>query len=483
MNFILFNPDEMRADTSGCYGHPLVKTPNLDKLAAQGTRFEQAHVTHTVCSPSRCSMMTGWHPHVHGHRSLWHLLRPDEPNLLQYLHDAGYYILWAGKNDVFAPETLERDVDRYGSAQGKRGFRDFKIPFDQDDPRYYSFLMNEAGAYEDSGDYANVQQAIEYLQNKDDDQPFVIYLPLSNPHPPYCAPKGYHDMYDPADIPPLRPVQEAGKPDYVKEIRKSRRLDEMTDAHFRDVHAKYLGQVTYLDALFGDLMEALAASPHADDTAIVFWSDHGDWAGDYGLVEKWPAGLDDTLTRIPLVIRVPNGAEGHVVTESVEHHDIMPTVLELAGIQCQHSHFAQSMVPQLQGAAGNPERMTFAEGGYDLPHDYWCYEGRPDSAAFTLAKPGNIYYPKIALQNEQPHTVCRSASVRTQTHKLIQRTKQCNELYDLVKDPLELNNVYDDPNYAAVRQELTDALLNWYVSTADVTPWYENPRNYEKQTL
>jgi len=90
LNFVLFNPDEWRADCAGCYGDTVVQTPNLDALAAQGTRFDQCHVQHTVCTPSRTSFMTGWYPHVRGHRTLWHLLRPDEPNLLRYLTQAGY---------------------------------------------------------------------------------------------------------------------------------------------------------------------------------------------------------------------------------------------------------------------------------------------------------------------------------------------------------------------------------------------------------
>src|SRR5690554_5848771 len=106
MNFILFNPDEMRAEGVGCYGHPLVPTPNIDRLAAQGTRFDQCHVQHTVCTPSRCSFATGWYPHVRGHRSLWHMLRPDEPNLYKYLKQAGYDVRWWGKNDTLAQESF-----------------------------------------------------------------------------------------------------------------------------------------------------------------------------------------------------------------------------------------------------------------------------------------------------------------------------------------------------------------------------------------
>ena len=106
MNFILFNPEEFRAESVGCYGHPLAPTPNMDQLATEGVRFENCFVQHTVCSPSRTSFMTGWYPHVRGHRTLWHLLRPDEPNLLRYLKRAGYQIRWYGKNDLLSVASL-----------------------------------------------------------------------------------------------------------------------------------------------------------------------------------------------------------------------------------------------------------------------------------------------------------------------------------------------------------------------------------------
>ncbi len=102
VNFIVFNLDELRAQSVGCYGNPIARTPNMDRLASQGTRFDQCHVQHTVCTPSRCSFITGWYPHVRGrgHRTLWNMLRPDEPNLLKYL--GGTWV--AANNDTEAPD-------------------------------------------------------------------------------------------------------------------------------------------------------------------------------------------------------------------------------------------------------------------------------------------------------------------------------------------------------------------------------------------
>ncbi len=486
VNFIFINPDEMRAESLGCYGHPLVQTPNFDKLADDGVRFDQCHVTHTVCSPSRCSLLTGWHPHVGGHRSLWHLLKPDEPNLFKYLSDAGYDIIWYGKNDVFAPGTFKGVVTQTGGdviSQEDRekmrdGYKNAGNPFSEDDPMFYSFLYEEMNEYDETFDYVNVRKAIDYI-NSNPENPFMLYLPTAMPHCPYHAPKGYHDMYEPEDIPELRPVCEDGKPEYFDKIRTTRRLDELTDKQFKNINAKYLGMISYVDTIYGELMEALEEAGLMEDTAIFMFSDHGDWAGDYGLVEKWPSGLDDTLTRVPLIAKIPGGAKGHVVQDCVQHFDLMPTVLELAGIEPEHTIYARSLVPQLNGAEGDPDRAVFAEGGYNHPQDNWCFEGR-ETVQKALMDKTHIYYPKVKLQQDVPQTVCRSTMIRANDYKFIYRTDDINELYDLTKDPLELNNVCNNTEYREMQDKLEKRMLEWYIETADVPEWHNHPRGFEK---
>lgn len=203
-----------------------------------------------------------------------------------------------------------------------------------------------------------------------------------------------------------------------------------------------------------------------------------DVAGDYGLVEKWPSALDDTITRVPLVIRAPGGARGHIVREVVELFDIMPTVLELAGLTAGHTHFARSLVPHLAGAAGDPTRAAFAEGGYD-PHEPHCFEGHAGDDQF-LRDPSHIYYPKAALQQRDPLSVCRATMIRTASHKLVRRPLDRSELYDLRADPWELHNLYDDPAAAPTRQALETRLLDWHIQTADVTPFDEDPRGFTR---
>ncbi|MFP4015483.1 MAG: sulfatase-like hydrolase/transferase [Halanaerobiales bacterium] len=486
MNFIFINPDEMRAESLGCYGHPLVKTPNFNKLAEEGVRFDQCHVTHTVCSPSRCSFLTGWHPHVHGHRSLWHLLKPDEPNLFKYLSNAGYDIIWYGKNDAFAPETFEGIVTQTihdvitqdDNEKIRSGYRNAGNPFSEEDPMYYSFLYEEMNEYDETSDYVNVRKAIDYIKSNPEN-PFILYLPTLMPHCPYHAPRGYHDMYAPDEIPELRPVCDDGKPIFYDRIRKTRNLDKVSDRQLKDINAKYLGMISYVDSIYGELIEALEETGMIEDTAIFVFSDHGDWAGDYGLVEKWPSGLDDTLTRVPLIAKIPGGAEGHVVHNCVQHFDIMPTVLQLAGIKAEHTMSARSLVPQLFGEEGDPDRAVFAEGGYNPPQDNWCFEGR-ECVQISLLDKTHIYYPKVKLQQDEPESVCRSTMIRTNEYKLIYRTDDINELYDLRTDPLELNNVYKNSEYKEIQISLEKQMLEWYIETADAPEWHNHPRDFEK---
>src|SRR5690349_14260786 len=112
-NLIFFMPDELRADALSCYGNPICRTPHLDYLAHEGTRFAQCHVSYPVCGASRCSLLTGWPTSVRGHRSLYYFLRPNEPNLFRYLRQGGYDVYWYGKNDALASESFADSVTEW----------------------------------------------------------------------------------------------------------------------------------------------------------------------------------------------------------------------------------------------------------------------------------------------------------------------------------------------------------------------------------
>jgi arylsulfatase A-like enzyme len=286
-NFIFFQPDEMRAESVGCYGHPVVKTPNFDAFAAQGTRFDQAHVSYTVCSQSRVAFMTGWPSHVSGHRTLWSLLHDWEPNMLKYFKQSGYDVQWWGKNDLLAPDAFNASVTQASSHSGDNDGDN--VAASPADPRYYSFLSTPTKMPTNgTADHNNVAAAIAYLQahRRGVDPPFVIFLPLTKPHPPYSTSVEFYSSVDPAALPSLRPAG-TGKPDFHALIRQYRNLTRLDDAFFRELHAVYLGSIEFSDFLFGLLLAAVDAAQLENSTTVALWADHGDYAGDYGLVEKW----------------------------------------------------------------------------------------------------------------------------------------------------------------------------------------------------
>lgn len=489
MNFVFFFPDEMSATSVSCYGNPIVKMPNYDRLAEEGVRFENCFVQNPVCSPSRCSLMTGLYVHNMGHRSLWHLLRGHEPSLFRYLKNAGYDIQWFGKNDLYSQEYLEEicgDIDekrngyktkpthKYGEVHSMAN------PYSLDDPEYYTFLYHPLK--DDGGEIPldeEIARAIDYINNwKEGDKPFMVFLPTFMPHPPYNTIERFHNMYDPELVKEqlIKPEETSGKPSYVELIRKFRKLDKQKPGFLEKLHAVYLGTNSYVDFLLGELMKVLEEKGLNNNTTLIVSSDHGDWSGHYGLVEKWPNAMDDYMLRVPLLIKSPGNVAGHVVKEQVELFDIMATVLELAGIEAEHTHFAHSLVPQLKGESGDQDRLVFAEGGYDS-QDVRCYECYPRNPKRQIPK--NIYYPKMMQQKEYPESVCRTTMIRSLTHKLVMRTSGENELYDLEKDPKELINVYNDSAYEKIRTNLERQMLIWYIRTADTVPLNEDKRGFD----
>lgn len=462
-NLILFFPDEMRADALACYGNPVTRTPNFDRLARDGARFENCHVQYPVCGASRCSLLTGWPTSVRGHRSLYYFLRPDEPNMFRYLKAAGYDVFWFGKNDALAQQTFADSVTEWRDVGGAPPSGPAHPGSETHAP--LTMLLPGGGDRRKTGDYQLLQMAIRVLERKEADRPFCIFLPLSQPHPPYAAPADFSTMYRPDDLPPLIRPDLPGQPAFMRTIRQKYQLTQVSDAELRQVRATYYGQVSYSDWLLGELLEALERTGRAADTAVVASSDHGDYAGDYGLIEKWPAGLKSCLTHVPLIARVPGGAPGVVRSEMNELYDIMPTFLELAGTRATHTHFARSLTPQIHGGAGDPQRAAFTEGGYNV------YE--PQAFEPQL---GGIYAPKTDLQNEQPDTISRCAAVKTARHTFIARPGGQSELYDRQNDPGETRNLIDDRAHASVREALQVRLMDWYINTSGVPASDKDPR-------
>lgn len=468
-NLVLFMPDELRADALACYGNPLVKTPNFDKLAAQGTRFEQCHVSYPICGASRCSLLTGWPTSVRGHRSQQYFLRPEEPNLFRYLRQGGYDVFWFGKNDALAAASFEDSVTVWNSENGKA--LSASSSKDRQQPQTIVPFLNDVdgGDPRANPDYLHLQAGIQILERTQNERPFCIFLPLNSPHPPYNAPGQFNHMYSPSDVTDLIPANLPRRPRYMERMRAAYGMENTPAADLCAVRAAYYGKVSYSDWLLGELMEALERTNHVYDTTLFVLSDHGDYAGDYGLVEKWPSGMEDCLTHVPLIGRIPGGTGHHVVAEQVQQFDIMATCLELAGIEARHTHFSRSLVPQLHGSAGDSDRASFTEGGYNT-YEPQCFEAEPPR--------GELYYPRLNLHHTEPETVSRCAAIKTHEYKFVSRPQGDGEFYLLRNDPRQMDNLYGDRSVRDAQQEAQQRLLDWYINTTGISPWGADSRDF-----
>lgn len=461
-NLVIFNPDSWRGEAAGYAGNRIIRTPHLDALAAEGTGFTRAFAQNPVCVPSRCSFMTGWYPHVRGHRSMHHMLAPDEPELLKELKDAGYHVWWGGKNDMvrledeanhcstrFHPPEDQRG-EYYGKVR-KPGSKHFYTHYEGKLPPEYAYFRDDG----------NAEGAVAFLENAPP-EPFCLVLTLSLPHCPFAVEEPYYSMYDrfAMDIAPR--LEEDKRPLTEKLIRERMGLAAYTESDFRELLAVYYGMITKSDFLLGNVISALKKNGHWDDTAVFFFSDHGEYGGDYGMVEKTENTLPDCLMRVPLVARIPGITPTRPISALVELVDFYATVKDLTGIPDRHTHFGKSLLPMMRGETTEHRDAVFAEGG-SLPRER-------DYAYNTVKDREHPYFARCSLEAERRETHSKAVMIRTPEHKYIWRLGETHEFYDLEKDPRETRNRIADPAYETIRQKLRERLLTWFVETGDTVP-------------
>jgi len=488
-NIVIFNPDQWRGDVLGHVGNRAAVTPNLDRLVeTEAVSFRRAFCQNTVCTPSRCSFMTGWYPHVRGHRTMYHMLHAErgETFLLRRLRESGYFVWWGGKNDLVPGQfgfedycdvkfrATDEDYKRWGRSRkpGLHKQQDWRGEPGSDN--YYSFY---AGRLDTGGDdvyfdydWASVFGAIDFIRGYDGDKPLCVYMPLGYPHPPYGVEEPFFSAIDRGKIP--RPAQAppgwAGKSCLLKGLADRQGLQGWTEQRWTELRAAYYGMCMRLDHQFGLVMEALKEAGIYDDTAVFFLSDHGDFTGDYGLVEKAQNTFEDCLSRVPLIVKPPKAVPvaPRVSDAIVELVDFPATVYELTGIDAGYDHFGRSLLPVIAGDSDTHRDAAFCEGGR-LFGETQAMELESTSSQ----NPTGLYWPRMSLQNsdDQPWHG-KAAMCRTQNYKYIRRHYETDELYDLAADPLEEHNVIDDPAYASVVTELKDRMLAWYMETCDVVP-------------
>lgn len=486
-NIIIFNPDQWRGDVLGHMGNPAAVTPVLDELvASDAVSFRNAFCQNPVCTPSRCSFMTGWYPHTRGHRSMHHMLRKDEPVLLKTLKENGYYVWWGGKNDLTPAqygydaychmkfEPTEADYQRWGfrPQPDLHGWTDWRGAPGSD--TYYSFFggrleKGDNPVYGNS-DWAYIHAACDVI-HATPQQPYCLYLPLQYPHPPYGVEDPWFSMINRAAIPdqffPTEKEWEK-KPSLLRGLRALQNLRGWSDARWRELRATYYGMCARVDHQLGMVLQALKVTGQYDNTAIFIFADHGDFAGDYGLVEKTQNTLEDCLSRVPFVIKPSKDipVQPRVSEALVELIDFPATVEALTGIAPGHNHFGRTLLPLLTGKTDEHRDAVFCEGGR-LREEMHCSEL---GGEFTV-EPAGLYYCRQKMQVEDWPAHGKAAMCRTLDYKYVRRIDELDELYDLRNDPGEVNNVIDVPAYTDVLVMLKERMLTWYQETCDVVPF------------
>lgn len=483
-NIIIFNPDEWRGDVLGHAGNPAAVTPNLDRVVREdGVSFRNAFCQNPVCTPSRCSFMTGWYPHVRGHRTMYHMLQPDEPVLLKTLKEEGYFVWWGGKNDL-VPGQLPMDPYcdvryRPKAKQPRNAGRESDWRGKPDSDTYYSFFVGKRDKGDEpfvlDNDWANVQGAIDFLQDAPKDKPFCIFLSLSHPHCPYAIEDPWFSMIDRRKLPKRVPTPDGwkDKPSMLKGIWERQHLQTWTEDRWNELRATYYGMCARSDHLFGMLMDALRKAGLYDDTAVFMFSDHGDFTGDYGLVEKNQNTFEDCLSRVPFVVKPPASAKVKpgVRDAMVELIDFPATVEALTGIIPKHTHFGRSLLPVIAGETDKHRDAVFCEGGR-LHGEVYAMELESASSQ----QPGGLYWPRVGLQSSEGPEHTKAIMCRTPDFKYVRRFYEKDELYDLRKDSHELHNVIDDPSHADTLAKLKERLLTHYQETCDVVPHHADSR-------
>ena len=485
-NIVIFNPDQMRADALAHLGNPASITPNLDRIAREdGVSFRNAFCQNPVCVPSRISFFSGLYPHVHGHRTMNHMLHGHESSIFSELKDAGYHV-WLNDRNDFLPTQVEGYYENHADEvfQGPSVFttprkKTSNPRGEYGDKDYYSFYRGriEVAEGEDykSIDDLSIDAALDFITHRDneDEQPFCLFLGLLYPHPPYQVEEPFFSAIDRSKLPGRIPSISADDdmPSILKTIRKEQMLDDHTEEDFDELRACYLGMCMKIDYQFGLICQALKDAGLYDDTDIYFFSDHGDFTGDYGITEKCQNTFQDCLVNVPFLIKPHKGAkiDPGISDSLVELIDFYATAVEFSGVLPASSHFGKSLKEVLADREAAVRDFVACEGGR-LAEENHCSEvpnGLPGKAY--------EYRPRMKAQLD-PVNHTKATMLRTKEFKYVKRLYEKDELYNLKRDAAEIENLVDHPDYQEILTKLRYDQLNWYQRTCDVVPLKEDSR-------
>lgn len=410
---VLFIVSDDLNNRLGCYGDRLVQTPNLDKLAARGTTFEKAYCAFPLCGPSRNSFLTGLYPNSTGiflNGQIFRQTVPQQTSMPQWFRQHGYLAARIGKMYHYnVPNSIGTD-GHDDPASWEIQMNPAGVDRTVEEPEIFSLLPGQFGGtlswfaspredrlHTDGLNAADANWVLERCA-KDRSRPFFLALGFFRPHTPYVSPKPYFDKYPAERMPLVQGVEEDRQDIPVPALGSHKKEhDKLTDELRAKAIQAYCASISFMDAQLGQVVATLDRLGLAEDTVIVFTSDHGYHLGEHGLWQKM--SLFEESARVPLLVVAPGLGKGSRVQAPVSHVDMLPTLTELCGLPAPASAQGQSLVPMLRDAsvkgrgwaltqvlrgAGGGRNDVGTQGkrffGYSLRTDRWRYtewdEGR-----------------------------------------------------------------------------------------------------------
>lgn len=445
-NVLFIAIDDLRTELN-CYGADHIKSPNIDQLAADGIRFENAHVQQAICMASRASIMSGLRPEKRGIYTGVAVqdLMPDVLTMNKFFKQSGYNVASCGKIYHHGKDTKHQfDEDEMipnGTWEG-RGYVTpeaiEKIALNTEFHRgpAYEFAAVNDTIYKDGLNTLNAIRKMEELSKED--KPFFMSVGLSKPHLPYTAPKKYWDMYEDTPI-GLTEFKRRPENGYETAIRTRGELNsyygmpqkyaEIDDSTAINLRRAYYACVSYADAQVGHLMNQLEKLGLKDNTVVVLWGDHGYKLGDYNSWCKWSNMHMDT--NVPFIFNVPNGKKGLISKSPVETLDIYPTLAELCGLEAPAHLEGQSIVPLMSDPTLQEDRVVYT---------MWPITRQDYDRTIAGYSAKTIRFNYVEW-------------VELSTGKVVDV-----ELFDHENDPLETKNVADDDAYETDVKFLSEKL-------------------------
>lgn len=435
-NIVLIMADQMAAPFMAPWGGPAI-APAIDRLAREGVVFDATYSNSPLCAPARFAMMAGQHNSKIAAYDNASEFTSTTPTFAHYLRAAGYQTSLVGKMHFVGPDQLHGYEERLTTDIYPADFGwtpNWLDPDGRFDWWYHNLdSVVHAGVadatnqldYDDEVGFRTIRK-LRDLARTSDERPFMVTASFTHPHDPYVARQHFWDLYDDVEIPmpTTGTLDDADNDPHSRRLRKVIGADmtDVTEAQIRAARRAYLANCSYVDDWVGQIVDAIHHHGLADDTAIIFTSDHGDMLGERGLWYKM--NFFEHSARVPLIVHAPSRFDPRRVTTLSSLLDVAPTMLELAGVDRPDGLDGHSLVPQLAGNE-DPERTVAGE-----------YLGEGAVAPIFMLRRGDLKFVCSEPDGEQ--------------------------LYDLASDPHELANLAADPTYlVAVEAFRNEVLERW----------------------